>query len=180
MVLICNNRGTDTNLVPVDDEDCSEQSMSNEVQSGAVVCATGVDEQDVSKHPRDIHTPTAELKQPRTIKSIMMALKEGKVRENHSPMRGSHTKAIAWLNPKNKMEPSDKVLKPSAIPIFRPNLETQTAMPTKTNSDTFKQVQGYNSLKYQVSRRKNVALIMISANQVAADILYMQYAVTCS
>ncbi|XP_031385770.1 serine/threonine-protein kinase Nek5 isoform X3 [Punica granatum] len=149
-VLSCNNKATDTDLVSVDVEDCSEQSNSNEVQSGAVVYATRVDGQQVLKPQHDIQPSNAESKQPRTIKNIMMALKEGKVRENGSPMRGSRTKAVAGPTQKNIPEASPKVLKPSAIPTFRPNADSPTATPTKANTETSKRVQVSHSLKHQL------------------------------
>ncbi|KAK4763560.1 hypothetical protein SAY87_012998 [Trapa incisa] len=147
----CNSRSSATDQVSVDDEDCSEQSVSNEVQSSAVVIANRVDGQEESK-PQGFSQPSnMELKQPRTIKSIMMALKEGKVRENSSPMRGTRTKAVAGSTPKNNVEASPKVVfKPSAIPSVRPNADALNATPAKTTSDASKRFQGSNSLKHQL------------------------------
>lgn len=154
VIRTCNSRATDTDQVSVDDEDCSEQSVSNEVQSGGVVNVTRVDGQEESKHQDDVRPSNEELKQPRTIKNIMMALKEGKVRENGSPMRGSRTKAIAGPTQKINVEASPKVLKASAIPSFRPNADAPNATSAKTNSDASKWVQGSHSSKHQVFRRK--------------------------
>ncbi|KAH0454226.1 hypothetical protein IEQ34_016150 [Dendrobium chrysotoxum] len=55
---------------------------------------------------------TNEAKQPRTMKNIVMALKEeGEVRETRSPPRASRVKAGALCNPKPCIEPSNKAPK---------------------------------------------------------------------
>lgn len=146
-VLNGNNRATDTDLASFDDEDCSEQSLSNEAQNGPV---TKKEEQEIVKPSHEVQVSSAEQKQPRTIKSIMMALKEGKVRENGSPMRGSRVKAGPTSNQRNNREVSPKIPKPSPVPAIKHNTEASAATPAKADNEPQKKVERTLSLKHQL------------------------------
>ncbi|KAI6685352.1 hypothetical protein NL676_031265 [Syzygium grande] len=146
-VLNCNNRATDTNLASYDDEDCYEQSLSNEAQNGSF---TKKEEQEIAKPSHEVQVSSAEPKQPRTIKSIMMALKEGKVRENVSPMRGSRMKAGSTSNQRNNREVSPKIPKPSPVPAIKHNTDTSAATPAKADNESQKKVERTLSLKHQL------------------------------
>lgn len=147
-VLHCNSRPSEMDLASNDDEDCSEQSLSNEIQNAPAACSGKSDGQEVVKPSHDVQS-NGEAKHPRTIKGIMMALKEGKARESGSPMRGSRTRAVVVSNQKN-MEASPKVPKPISVPGIKSNTETPAATPSKTIIESSKRVQGSNSLKHQV------------------------------
>ncbi|KAF8039607.1 hypothetical protein BT93_B1968 [Corymbia citriodora subsp. variegata] len=146
-VLNCNNRATDTDLASFDDEDCSEQSLPNEAQNGPI---TKKEEQEIVKPSHEVQVSSAEPKQPRTIKSIMMALKEGKVRENGSPMRGSRAKAGSTSNQRNNREVSPKIPKPSPAPAIKHNTDASAATPAKADNEPQKKVERTLSLKHQL------------------------------
>lgn len=145
------NKAIDTDLISIDDEDGSEQPPPSDEEHGPDVCIVKMDERAVMKPSHSEQQSNVESKQPKTIKSIMMALKEGKVRENGSPMRGNRTKAVGATNQRCIMEASPKVLKPSAIvPGLKSNAETPALAPTKLAFDSAKRTLGSNPLKPQV------------------------------
>lgn len=127
-------RATDTDSVSIDDEDGTHQPPPNEEENSPTISAGKVAE------------PNAEMKQPKTIKNIMMALKEGKVRENASPMRSNRLKTGGGLTQKTNIEASPKVLKPTTIaPAMKPNADTPSKFPFEA-----KRVLGSNHLKHQL------------------------------
>lgn len=86
-----------------------------------------------------------ETKHPKTIKNIMISLKEGKNREN-SPMRSNHVKANSGNNQRMVIEASPRVNRPNLV-----NNSPKGNAETKTNADSNKRVQGTTpSLKHQV------------------------------
>ncbi|KAF5930147.1 hypothetical protein HYC85_031020 [Camellia sinensis] len=95
--------------------------------------------------------PNVESKQPKTIKNIMMALKEGKVRENSSPMRGNRIKAGGTGIQRNNFETLPKAPKPSpGNPGFKANMETLPSAQAKASSDSVKRIQGSHPFKHQL------------------------------
>lgn len=108
----CDKRTTDnTDLASIDDDELDEQ--------------------------RD----NTETKQPKTIKNIMVALKEGKNRENSSPMRGNRP----------KLEASPKVPKLGSVALgLKSNAESSPNTSSKAGADSAKRGQGMQSLKHQV------------------------------
>lgn len=150
-VLNSENKATDTDLISIDDEDGPEQPPPCEEEHGPDVCIVKMDERAVMKPSHSEQISTVESKQPKTIKSIMMALKEGKVRENGSPMRSTRTKAVGTPTQRCNTEASPKVLKPySVAPGLKSNADTQGLAPAKLMFDSAKRVQGSNTLKHQV------------------------------
>ncbi|CAK7331991.1 unnamed protein product [Dovyalis caffra] len=146
MISNCENKATDTHLASVDDEDGTEQLMPCEEEKSPNVCVVKMDEQKVMKPCHDEHGCNVEPKQPKTIKSIMMALKEGKPRENGSPMRGNRTKTG-----RSNIEASPKVLKPNALASgLKSNADTPTVAPVKAAMDSAKRIQGSHPLKHQL------------------------------
>ncbi|KAH8520631.1 hypothetical protein H0E87_001900 [Populus deltoides] len=92
-----------------------------------------------------------EPKQPKTIKSIMMALKEGKPRENGSPMRGNRTKTGSASTQRSNIEASPKVLRPNALASgLKFNADTPTVAPAKAALDSAKRIQGSHPMKHQL------------------------------
>ncbi|KAK4785242.1 hypothetical protein SAY86_001931 [Trapa natans] len=161
VIRTCNSRATNANQVSVDDEDCSEQSVSNEVQSGCVVIVSRVDGQEDSKNQEFSQTSNVEWKQPRIIKSIMMALKEGKVRENSSPMRGCRVKALSGSSQKSPVVDMTPKTKPrhGAIPTSGAGkLDVHDPLHTKTRLRTPpSNVARRSSLAYRIKQSGNDA-----------------------
>ncbi|KAL8029581.1 hypothetical protein ABFX02_14G233900 [Erythranthe guttata] len=94
----------------------------------------------------DVGKPNgSESKQPKTIKNIMIALKEGKSRENSSPMRSNHAKGQRII-----VEASPRFTKPGPVNHgLKGNNNAET--PLKAHSDSTKRtVQGTHSLKHQL------------------------------
>ncbi|KAK0603997.1 hypothetical protein LWI29_011020 [Acer saccharum] len=144
-------KATETDLISIDDEDCSEQPPSSEEEHGPDVCIVKMDERGVMRPSQGAQGSNVESRQPKTIKSIMIALKEGKARENGSPMRGNRIKAVGVSTQRHNIEASPKVLKPSAVvPGLKSNADTVAVAPTKLAFDSAKRIQGSNPLKHQL------------------------------
>ncbi|KAK3205612.1 hypothetical protein Dsin_019658 [Dipteronia sinensis] len=144
-------KATETDLISIDDEDGSEQPPSSEEEHCPDVCIVKMDERGAMRPSHGAQGSNVESRQPKTIKSIMIALKEGKARENGSPMRGNRTKAVGVSTQRHNIEASPKVLKPSAVvPGLKSNADTVAVTPTKLAFDSAKRIQGSNPLKHQL------------------------------
>ncbi|XP_065867464.1 serine/threonine-protein kinase Nek5 isoform X2 [Euphorbia lathyris] len=149
MISNCDHKATETDLASVDDEDCNEQRMSNVEESSPAQFTVKMDDHRVTKPDQDEQGSNIDSKQPKTIRNIMMALKEGKARENGSPLRGNRIKAGG--SHRNYTEASPKVLKPNAFsPGVKSNADTPTVTPTKVAFDSAKRIQGSHPLKHQL------------------------------
>jgi NIMA (never in mitosis gene a)-related kinase len=147
----CDNKATDTDLASVGDEDGTKEPMPSEEERGPNVCIVKMNEQRVMKPSHNEHGCNVEPKQPKTIKGIMMALKEGKPRENSSSSRGNHTKSGSAPTQRSNIEASPKPLIPNALASgLKSNADTPTVAPAKAALDSAKQVQGSHPLKHQV------------------------------
>lgn len=154
MGLNCDNKGSDANLAFADDEiECGQAHHGDE--RGTDTCSEKTEDQEAGNLLQNEKRSNLESKQPRTIRNIMMALKEGKGRENSSPMRGSRAKASSTGTQK-AVEVSPKVPKPSSVsPSSRTNVEGSA----KAGFDSVKRAQLMPSLKHQVSMLNLFALI---------------------
>ncbi|KAJ7012313.1 serine/threonine-protein kinase Nek5 [Populus alba x Populus x berolinensis] len=151
MVSNCDNKATDTDLACFDDEDGAEQPMPCEEENNLNVRIVKMNEQRVMKPCHDEIGCNVEPKQPKTIKSIMMALKEGKPRENGSPMRGNRTKTGSASTQRSNIEASPKVLRPNALASgLKFNADTPTVAPAKAAMDSAKRIQGSHPMKHQL------------------------------
>ncbi|KAJ6755577.1 SERINE/THREONINE-PROTEIN KINASE NEK [Salix purpurea] len=151
MISNCDNKATDTDIASVDDEDGTEQPIPSEVENNLNVCIVKMNEQRVMKPCHDELGCNVEPKQPKTIKSIMMALKEGKPRENGSPMRGNRTKTGSSPTQRSNIEASPKVLRPNALASgLKFNADTPTVAPAKAALDSAKRIQGSHPSKHQL------------------------------
>ncbi|XP_031282218.1 serine/threonine-protein kinase Nek5-like [Pistacia vera] len=145
------SKATDTDLISIDDDDDSEQPPPSEEEHGSDVCIVKMDERRVMKPSLGEQGSNVESKQPKTIRSIMMALKEGKARENGSPMRGNRIKAVGVPTQRSNTEASPKVLKPSAVaPGLKSNADTPVVAQAKLVVDSAKRMPGSNPLKHQL------------------------------
>lgn len=141
------NKVTETDLVSVDDEDGIEQLLPTGDEHGHNDCTVKL---DVKKPSNYEQRSNIESRQPKTIKNIMMALKEGKVRES-SPMRGNRIKPCGISTQKINTETLSKIPKLSTvIPGLKSSPETPPVAPSKAASDSAKRIQGSHSLKHLV------------------------------
>ncbi|KAK8262562.1 hypothetical protein V6Z11_D13G266500 [Gossypium hirsutum] len=143
------NSNSSCNSISNDDEG-TEPHPPREEENGPVIFSGKVDENGTRKPSHAEQGSNVQLKQPKTIKSIMMALKEGKVRENGSPMRGSRAIAVGGLTQRNNVEASPKVLKPPASTLVsKSNADTMTSASAKLPLDSARRIPGSHHLKHQ-------------------------------
>ncbi|XVE59640.1 hypothetical protein DITRI_Ditri05aG0062300 [Diplodiscus trichospermus] len=151
MISNSNSKATDMDSISNDDEDGTEQHPPSEEENGTVLFTGKVDEKGMMKPSYAEQGSNIQSKQPKTIRSIMMALKEGKVRENGSPMRGNRAKAVGGLTLRNNVEASPKVVKsPAPTPGSKSNADTLTVASAKLPSDSAKRILGSHHLKHQL------------------------------
>ncbi|TYI64831.1 hypothetical protein E1A91_D09G116100v1 [Gossypium mustelinum] len=135
-----NNKATASDSNPKGEEICP------------VFSAGEVDEKGMMKPSYVEQESNVQSKQPKNIKSMVTALREGKVRESGSPMRGSRTKAVGGLTQRNNIEASPKVLKPPCpAPGSKFNANTPTVASAKLPLDSAKRMPaGSHHLKHQL------------------------------
>ncbi|XP_027346850.1 serine/threonine-protein kinase Nek5 isoform X2 [Abrus precatorius] len=141
----CENKTTETDITSIDDDVSDEESRSSNANAKTA-------EQEVMKPSHSEHYSNVESKQPKTIRNIMMALKEGKVRETTSPMRGNRIKAGGASSHKINTETLSKLPKPNFLaPSLKPNLESPpTVAPAKATPDSAKRIHGSHHFKHQL------------------------------
>ncbi|CAI0541551.1 unnamed protein product [Linum tenue] len=148
------NKGTDTDLASIDDDNDTEQTTPSEGDSNHTVHTDKVNERKVMKVNHYEDGPNVESKQqPKTIKSIMMALKEGKARENGSPLRGARAKATGIMTtPRNNAESVSKIPRPYAVaPSFKPNVvDASPVAQAKLTFDSIKRIPASTPSKHQL------------------------------
>ncbi|KAL2506961.1 Serine/threonine-protein kinase Nek5 [Forsythia ovata] len=144
------NKATDTESASVDDDfSCGQLQPSKDQQKNDTFSAN-IKNLEVMKPLHKEQRCNVEPNQPRTIKNIMIALKEGRARENSSPMRGNR-KVSSTGNQQPFVEASLKIIKPSSVnPGLKANAEIPPATSVKFNSDSTKRIQGTHSLKHQL------------------------------
>ncbi|KAH7685534.1 Non-specific serine/threonine protein kinase protein [Dioscorea alata] len=147
---------TSTDDGVVSDSYCIQLQLVVQQQSDSVTkprLSNAEKRSDASKPSHiDAHTKT-EPKQPKTVKNILMSLKEqGKVRESSSPIRGTRVKAGGASNHKTHAEPSPKLPKPTSASSSssKSNPDESSAVPAKTNGDSAKRPQPSASLKHLI------------------------------
>ncbi|KAE9616774.1 hypothetical protein Lal_00034767 [Lupinus albus] len=148
----CGNKGTDTDATSIDD-DGSEHLLPREEESSAnnTNADTKEAEQKVMKPSHNGQCSNIDAKQPKTIRNIMMALKEENVRETTSPMRGSRVKAGGLPTQKINTEMLSKLPKPIfGSPGSKPNLESPTAALAKATPDSAKRIPSSHPSKHQL------------------------------
>ncbi|KAJ7948051.1 Protein kinase [Quillaja saponaria] len=149
MVSNCDNKATETDLASIDDEDGSGHLLPSEEERGPTLCTGKMNESEVMKPFYSEEQSNVESRQPKTIKNIMMTLKEGKIRENSSPMRSNRTKASAASNQQTHTDSLPKMPKSSAVaPGFKLNMESLTVAPAKV--DSAKRILGSHPSKHQL------------------------------
>ncbi|KAK7324840.1 hypothetical protein VNO77_28715 [Canavalia gladiata] len=147
----CNNKITDIDPASIEDDGSEHLLPGEEHDSSKVNSKEG--EEQVMKQSNNEHHSNAVSKQPKTIKNIMTALKEGKVRETSSPMRGNRIKGggAGVSIPKINTETLSKLPKPNfGAHGLKPNLEAPTIAPSKATPDSSKRMQGSHTSKHQL------------------------------
>lgn len=142
----CGSKGTETDFASVDDEDFVTGHVNRTR-----------DEHEPINHPVQMVNQShqneqrfnAESKQPKTIKNIMMALKEGKVRES-SPMRGNRSKGVGISTPKTTTETVSKIPKLCPmVPGLKSYPDTPPLVPSKPTTESAKRIHA-SPLRHQV------------------------------
>ncbi|KAE9620622.1 hypothetical protein Lal_00019178 [Lupinus albus] len=146
----CDNKGTDTDMTSIDD-DGSEHLLPCEQESHSSNANTKTVEQDLKKPSHSEQCSNVESKQPKTVRNLMVVLKEGKVRETNSPMRGSRVKASGVPTPKINTETLSRLPKPIfGSPSLKPNLEPPTAALARATPHSVKRILGSHPSKHQL------------------------------
>ncbi|KVH87580.1 Protein kinase-like domain-containing protein [Cynara cardunculus var. scolymus] len=124
----CDHRATITNTVSGDDEHGIDPFLEGTEHDEIDACAVKMDEQEVAKTILNEPKSNIEAKQVKSVKHTKMAMKEGKIRENSSPMRGGRLKTTQHTD----TETPSKLPKPTAVyPGWKASPETP---PEKSNS----------------------------------------------
>ncbi|KAL1298831.1 serine/threonine-protein kinase Nek5 isoform X1 [Arachis ipaensis] len=133
--------GRETTIQALVVDDGSEYPLPSEEGN----CSSNVKTVKVVKPSHNENHPNIASKEQNLFKNTMIALKDRRVRESSSPMRGNHIKAGNVSIQKINTEIPSKLPKPSFG--LRPNLEAPTIAPAKA---TFDSAKGSHSLKYQL------------------------------
>ncbi|KAL1205504.1 Serine/threonine-protein kinase Nek5 [Cardamine amara subsp. amara] len=133
------NKVAETNSGSIDDEDILDhvqQPGENEnVQS--VVSATKPDGHGILKPSHSDQRPEIiQPKHPKTIRNIMMVLKEEKARENGSPMRSNRARPLSVPTQKNNIETPSKIPKLGDIAHSSKTNVSTPIPPSKLASDS--------------------------------------------
>lgn len=148
----CDNEATEMDQTSIDDDGSDEESGSCNVNAKTA-------EQEVVEPSHNKHHSNVESKQPKTIRNIMMALKEGKVREATSPMRGNRIKPGGISTQKINTETLSKLPKPTFIaPSMKPNLESPAAL-ARASPDPAKRMMGSHYPKHQVHYHLKLSML---------------------
>ncbi|KAL6199561.1 hypothetical protein ACLB2K_029345 [Fragaria x ananassa] len=132
------NRNTESYLV--DEEGC---------EHGPNVCNIRMEEQESTRLSHPEQKSNVEFRQPKTIRNIMIALKEGKVRES-SPMRSNRAKVVAPTQRTN-VEAVSKIPRLTALSSgIKSSPETPTVLPSKAVPESAKRAQGSHPIKHQL------------------------------
>ncbi|KAJ8750008.1 hypothetical protein K2173_013923 [Erythroxylum novogranatense] len=142
----CEYKATDIDLASACDEYGTEHPVPSEEESSGKFCRVKMDEQRTAKPYCDEPGTNVESRHPKTIKSIMMALKDAKSRENGSPVQSKVGDV-----PTQTIKAPSKFLKSNALtPGLKSNVDTPTMSPAKLAFDSVKGVQGPYPLKHQL------------------------------
>ncbi|MCD9561171.1 hypothetical protein HAX54_020149 [Datura stramonium] len=143
-------RGTDVDVAFVDDDIDFRQLHSFDENHGDDTFPEDTDDYESKNIIDDQRRYDAEAKQPRAIKHIMLAVKEGKTRELSSPMRANRAKVGGSGAQKANTEASPKIPKPSSVAPSKSSAEMPSPGSTKAGSDSMKKNHGLHALKHQL------------------------------
>lgn len=144
----CDDKVTDSDMASVDDHDGSEPLLPSEEERTHNMCSLKVNDPMHSK-PSQEDQFNSESRRPKTIRNIMLALKEGKARENCSPVRGNRVKSGVPSNQKAYAEVPPKAIKPPvAVPSSKSNPDTPVTV--KANIESSRRNQVVATPKHQL------------------------------
>ena len=149
MTANCDEKVTDSDMASVDDHEGSEPLLPCEEQTHNV-CSLKVND-PMHPKPSQEDQSNSESRRPKTIRNIMLALKEGKARENYSPVRGNRAKSGVASNQKAFADVPPKVIKPPmAVPGSKSSPDTPITVSTKANIESSRRNQAVSTPKHQV------------------------------
>lgn len=149
MVYICEKGISDADLASVDDDSSSGLVHPGDEAHGSDICTTNIEDAELMKPLLDEQRCNSEVKQPRTIRNIMMALKEGKARENSSPTK-NRTKVGGTCTQKTTIEASPKIPRTSSVtPGLKGNTDMSSPVTAKAGTESVKR-PAMQSLKHQL------------------------------
>ncbi|CAI9778312.1 unnamed protein product [Fraxinus pennsylvanica] len=150
VIVNCEHKATDMDSASLNDDVNSGQLQIKKDQQKNYSSSATIKRHEVMKPLHEEQRCSVEPKQPRTIKNIMISLKEGKAREDSSPVR-SNRKVSNLGNQKSFVEASMKITKPGLVnPGFKANSEIPPAALVKANSDSTKRIRATHSIKHQL------------------------------
>ncbi|GAB2285606.1 hypothetical protein Dimus_020050 [Dionaea muscipula] len=150
MVVNCDKKATDIDIAS-DDEFGFDKPPVSEEQNCSADFGGKMSEQGPTMPSNDESRCHSEAKPPKTIKNILIAIKEGKTRESSSPMRSNRGRTGGAQVQRGHVEISPKVPKPNFVPpTVKPNTESPQVAPAKTSPDPVKRNHGSSSLKHQL------------------------------
>ncbi|XP_073140633.1 serine/threonine-protein kinase Nek5-like isoform X2 [Henckelia pumila] len=134
------------------DRDSWTPSESNVQETESLLLKTK--EPDDQKQLPEERRNSNEYKQPRIIKTNVMAFKEENIRENSSPIRSSHSKISGASNRRIYVEASPRLTKPGNVRAgLKAIAETPPSASVNPNSDSNKRMQLTDAMKQQTKVR---------------------------
>ncbi|KAK7371204.1 hypothetical protein VNO78_36772 [Psophocarpus tetragonolobus] len=145
----CDRKTTEVELVSIEN-DGSDKLLPGEEGNGSSKVNAKTDEEEVTKRSNEHHSNVVS-KQPKTIKNVVTALKNGRPRETSSPIRCNRIKGGGVLTHKINTETSSKLPKPNfGTYDLKPNLEVPNILPSKAIPDSAKRMQVSHTSKHQL------------------------------
>jgi len=146
----CDGKSTELDMTPVED-DGSEQLRPDEEGNGSIKVNAKTVDQVVTKQFNNDHNSKVVSKQPIAIKNVVTALRNRKLRETSSPIRGNSIKGGGVLTHKINTETLSKLPKLNfGACDLKSNLEVPTIAPSKATPDPAKRLPGSHTSKHQV------------------------------
>ncbi|XP_073055077.1 serine/threonine-protein kinase Nek5-like isoform X1 [Primulina eburnea] len=134
------------------DRDSLTPSESNTQETESLLLKTK--ESDGQKQLPEEQRNGNEPKQPRMIKTNVMALKEENIRENSSPIRSNHSKVSGASTRRTYVEASPRLSKPGNVhPGLKAIVEMPPSSSAKPDSDSSKRIQLTDAMKQQTKVR---------------------------
>ncbi|ESW22030.1 hypothetical protein PHAVU_005G120700 [Phaseolus vulgaris] len=146
----CDGKSTELDMTPVED-DGSEQLRPGEEGNGSIKVNAKTVDQVVTKQFNNDHNSNVVSKQPIAIKNVVTALRNRKLRETSSPIRGNSIKGGGVLTHKINTETLSKLPKLNfGACDLKSNLEVPTIAPSKATPDPAKRLPGSHTSKHQL------------------------------
>ncbi|QCE09497.1 protein kinase [Vigna unguiculata] len=146
----CDSKSTELDMTSIED-DGSEQLLPDEEGNGSIKVNDKTIDQEVTKQFNNEHHSNVVSKQPIAIKNVVTTLRNRKLRETSSPIRGNSIKGGGVLTHKLNTETLSKLPKPNfGACDLKPNLEVPTNASSKATPAPAKRLQGSHTSKHQL------------------------------